>query len=230
MPDLFVAPTVNPATKKSALPNDSSLASLDKTPSLPTLPLTKTPVRKGVHLFTSIGKNPPDMYFQNQEEEEKVLLFVRKAFITNFPWIFFSILFLLLPLFVNSLFLFFNFKIFAFPNRYFLFFLLFYYLLVISYIYVSFITWYFKISLVTNVRVIEVDFSNLVYKNVAATKIDLIQDVSYSQVGVLRTIFDYGDVLVQTAGTIDNFTFEAVPQPDNVVQVIGDLIGKEENV
>jgi hypothetical protein len=183
-----------------------------------------------VHLFSAIGKNPTDMLFQNQEENERVLLFVRKAFVTNAPWIVFAGILLILPIVVQSFFIIINFKIFVFPARYLLFFLLFYYLLILSYIYVNFITWYFKISLVTDIRVLEVDFSNLVYKHVAATKIDLIQDISYSQVGVLRTLFDYGNVLAQTAGTIDNFTFEAVPQPENVVQVIENLIGKVENV
>jgi hypothetical protein len=93
---------------------------------------------------------------------------------------------------------------------------------------VSFITWYFNVSLVTSIRVMDVVFSNLVYKNVSATKIDLVQDVNYSQIGVFRTFFDYGDVMVQTAGTLDNFVFEAVPQPENVVHIIEDLIGKGE--
>ena len=79
-------------------------------------------------------------------------------------------------------------------------------------------------------KVIEVVFASLIYKHVSATKIDLIQDVSYSQVGVGRSIFDYGDVLVQTAGTIDNFTFDAIPEPENVVHIIEDVIGKEKSV
>ena len=229
MPDIFVAP-VNPATKTSALPNDPPTPVVSKTSLPQSLPLIKVPVRKGVHLFSAFGRNPTDMCFQNQEADETVLLFVRKALITNLPWIIISTLLIFLPIFAKPLLTLLNINLSLLPVRFFLFFSFLYYLLVITYIYISFITWYFKISLVTNIRVIEVDFSNLVYKNVAATKIDLVQDVSYSQIGVLRTLFDYGDVLIQTAGTIDNFTFEAVPQPENVVQTIGNLIGKEENV
>jgi hypothetical protein len=72
---------------------------------------------------------------------------------------------------------------------------------------------------------VDVDFSSVVYKNVSSTKLNLVQDVSFSQIGAIRTFFDYGDILVQTAGTLDNFDFTASPEPENVVHIIGDLIG-----
>jgi hypothetical protein len=97
---------------------------------------------------------------------------------------------------------------------------------VATYWYINFISWYFNISLVTDKRVIDINFSNLVYKDVAATKMNLVQDVSFAQIGAIRTFFDYGDVLVQTAGTLDNFTFESAPQPENIVHIVEDLIGK----
>jgi hypothetical protein len=53
-----------------------------------------------------------------------------------------------------------------------------------------------------------------------------VQDVSFAQVGAIRTFFDYGDVLVQTAGTLDNFIFESAPQPSNIVHITEDLIGR----
>lgn len=80
--------------------------------------------------------------------------------------------------------------------------------------------------LVTNQRIVDIDFENLVYKNVAETKLTLVQDVSYTQTGAIRTVFDYGDVLIQTAGTIDNFDLHAVPIPERIVNIVEDLIGK----
>src|SRR6185312_13838888 len=95
-----------------------------------------------------------------------------------------------------------------------------------SYMFVSFITWYFNISLITNKRILDIDFQDLVYKNIAETKMDLIQDVSETETGVLRTVFNFGDVLVQTAGTLENFNLEAVPHPDRAVEIVETLIGK----
>jgi len=219
MPDIFVAKTkTNTETQNKTLNNAQlSSQSAAKTPnSGKTIPTGHS----RVHLFSSICRNPDDIFFQNQEENEVVLLFIRRAFITNFKWIVLSIFLLLLPFLLTAI------HISSLPAKFNVIFMLFYFLLVASYIYVNFITWYFNISLVTDQRVVDIDFSGLVYKDVASTKLSLVQDVSFSQIGVMRTFFDYGDVLVQTAGTLDNFDFTSAPQPDNVVHLIGDLIGK----
>ncbi|MCL5746874.1 MAG: hypothetical protein M1277_01155 [Patescibacteria group bacterium] len=237
MPDIFVAPTQNPAAKINTLPQKPTVPQAN-TPFLPNsrntsaseIPDTDFHIRSHIHLFASLCKNPLGVTFQNQGLNERVLLFVRKDFVTNFPWIAIaSILF-----FVPSLFPFFgktmNIQLTSLPLKFFLYFIFSYYLFLLIYVFVNFIDWYFNIALITNVRVIELSFSGIVYKDVSATKIDLLQDVSFSQIGVLRTVFDYGDVLVQTAGTLENFTFKAVPEPENIVNFVEDLIGKEENV
>lgn len=240
MPDIFVAPSknaapanVNPQASGDSAPQvnkDPNQNAADIQPISETNPLLSVPVKRPIHLFSSFSKDPEGVCFQNQEPDENVLLLVRKDLITNVPWLVIGLLLLILPLFVGPINSVFHISLPFLPMIYFLFFTLFYYLFALTYIFVNFITWYFNVSLVTNIRIMDVDFSNLVYKNVSATKIDLVQDVSYSQIGVVRTFFDYGDVLVQTAGTLDNFIFSAVPQPENVVHIIEDIIGKEERL
>jgi hypothetical protein len=97
---------------------------------------------------------------------------------------------------------------------------------VATYFYINFITWYYNVALITDQRVIDVDFSSLVYKDVATTKLSLVQDISYAQVGVVRTFFDYGNILIQTAGSLDNFIFESSPKPEAAVHIVEELIGK----
>ena len=237
MPDIFVASSKNPATKNQTLPQQPTLSQANATPlaTSKNQPFTDTPsadfpVNHHVHLFASSCRNPLGMTFQNQDPNEMVLLFVRKDFVTNFLWIAISIVLFFLPALTLPVWKLLNIDFSFLPDRFFLFFALFYYLLVLTYVFINFITWYFNISLVTNVRIIELSFSGIVFKDVSATKIDLIQDVSYSQIGVLRTIFNYGDVMVQTAGTLDNFTFKAVPDPENIINIIQGLIGKEEGI
>lgn len=222
MPDIFVA---TDKETDAPIPSEPKPLDLDK-PLFVETTNTNDIKSQGSHLFSSFYKNPRGIFVKNQEKEEKILLFIRRAMITNFKWILVSIIFLLLPLFA---FLFVNFggQIITFPIKYIIFFLLFYYLIIFSYIYVNFITWYFNISFVTNIRVIDIDFSGLIYKNVAVTKLSLIQDASFIQAGAIRTFFDYGDVFVQTAGTHSNFEFEAAPQPANAVHIINELIGKK---
>jgi hypothetical protein len=46
--------------------------------------------------------------------------------------------------------------------------------------------------------------------------------------GVVRTMFDYGDVFVQTAGEVPRIEFEAVPHPDKVAKILRELCFLEE--
>lgn len=181
-------------------------------------------------MFSSFCENPHGISFRNQDPDEKIILFLRRHFITNLPWLFIAFLLLLIPPFivlVNLLF-----SLFFFQNlslSLILFSFILYHLVIFTVVFVNFITWYYNISLVTNKRIVDIDFSHLVYKNLAETKLSLVQDVSYTQVGTFPALFNYGDGLVQTAGNIDHFDFTAVPQPARVVKIIGGLIGKEKN-
>ena len=189
----------------------------------------KTAIYPGhAHMFASFCPNPIGLSFKDQQEDEEILLFLRRHFVTNIPWILISILLALaLPLFfiVNLKFSLFDLSNLSFSILPLVFIL--YYLIVLTFIFVNFITWYYNVSLVTNKRIVDVDFSGLLYKNVAETTLSLVQDVSYTQVGAIPAFFDYGDVNVQTAGTFENFDFTSVPHPQQVVRIIANLIGKE---
>lgn len=158
------------------------------------------------------------------------MLFLRRHLITNLPWILKALLFMSVPI------------IFEILNNYGLISITFltttqqiiiggfYYFAVFSaYIFVNYITWFYNISLVTNERVVDIDFSNIVFEDVSATKLSQVEDVHYSQVGLSRSVFDYGDVLVQTAATTNEFQFNSVPHPEKIIKIINDLIGGEAN-
>lgn len=213
MPDIFIA---EPKTETSVQNESTSLINDQE-----------APLQNPVHLFSAFKKDPDGVDFSDKDKDEKIILFIRRSFITNIRWIFFGIVLLIIPLLLLPLTL----TIFPnplpfLPSKFYFFLSVFYYLVVATYWFINFISWYFNISLVTDRRVIDIDFSSLVYKDVAATKINLVQDVSFAQIGAIRTFFDYGDVLIQTAGTLDNFIFESAPQPGNIVHITEDLIGK----
>ena len=183
--------------------------------------------KRGPHMLSSYCENPDRIKFVESEPDEQILLFLRKDLITNIPWILTSMLLLLIPIPLFSFIKTFSVDL-SFMPAYSLFLLsVFYYLLVFAYAIVSYFTWFFNISMITQKRVIDIDFAGLVYKNVAATKIEFVEDVSYVQIGVLRNVFDYGDVLIQTAGAMDNFKLHAVPKPERVIQIVEELIGRE---
>lgn len=223
MPDLFQAkedPARDNRFRDSKVVAEPFIAPEASIPLAPTL---RQPKYTRMHIFTSYCELPPNITFENQEEDENILILLRRSFITNIGWLIFSFILALIPFFLTQ---FLPTILLKIPFHYVLMGILFYFLLVLSYIFVSFITWYFNINLITNKRIVDIDFEELVYKNVAETKLSLVQDVSYTQVGAIRTLTDYGDVLIQTAGAIDNFDLTAVPKPERVVNVVEDLIGK----
>lgn len=168
--------------------------------------------------LSSIVFCPENLRFESMDKEEKVILFLRKHFITNIPWILMTVIMFLIPAFVQDLSLF-----DSIPSNFMFAFILIWYLISTAYFLESFLTWFFNVYIVTDERVIDIDFYNLIYKEVSDASIDRIQDVTYNMGGVIRTMFNYGDVLIQTASEVPNFEFQAVPKPDKVAKVLQDL-------
>ncbi|MDO9028065.1 MAG: hypothetical protein Q7U68_04300, partial [Candidatus Roizmanbacteria bacterium] len=54
-----------------------------------------------------------------------------------------------------------------------------------------------------------------------------IEDITVKSGGYLQSLFDYGSIFVQTAGTAVNIEFNNVPYPTDAVQVINKLLGKK---
>lgn len=194
-------------------------------PNVDTTPLVQKP--KHIHHFASFCDHPDGITFENQEPDEVILLFLRRHFITNVPWIALTIVLLIIPLFLPLLSPILSTFLFgSLPSNFIQIFLIFYYLVVLTFVLTQFITWYFNVSIVTQKRIVDIDFSDLLYHDVAVTKVNLIEDTNYTQVGFIRSLFNYGDVFVQTAGEKLHFDFLAVPNPTKVVNIVQSLIGK----
>jgi len=98
------------------------------------------------------------------------------------------------------------------------------YLATISFVFESFLNWYFNVAIVSNQRVIDIDFSWPLFRNVSECELSRVQDVGYVISGFGATVFNYGDVLVQTASEITRFVFNSVPNVDKAHDIITDLV------
>ena len=167
---------------------------------------------------------PGRIKFETQEAKEKVILLLRQHWITQVGWMVTAMVMLLLPIILNWVpiidFLPTNFRVIA---------VVIWYLLIIAFIYEEFITWFFHVFIITDERVIDIDFYNLLYKEVSEAKIDNLEDVTYRQGGVFRALFDFGSVSMQTAGEQREFTIENVPEPNRVVKILNELKLEEEH-
>lgn len=162
--------------------------------------------------------NNPRAEFEGQADGEFIILLLRAHPITQFPWILNSIFIFLILIIVN-----FFLPIFLTPQQI-VFFNIFIIAVILGYIWFNFLSWYFNVGLITNKRVIDIDFSSVLYKEVTETRLDKIEDVTAKAGGYLKSLFNYGDIFIQTAGTEENIEFINVPFPSRAVEVINDLM------
>jgi len=167
---------------------------------------------------------PPGATFLNQHSKEKILLVLRQHSFINVKWIPISLLLIVTPiLFFPVLplfdFLTSEFKLFAMIG---------WYLLVSAYMIEQFLYWYYNIYIITDERIVDIDFISLMYRQVSEAKIDKIEDVTATTTGLFAGIFNYGNVTIQTAAEKREFEFLNVPQPAKVTKFLNELLLEEE--
>jgi len=114
------------------------------------------------------------------------------------------------------------------PARFQLITVIIWYLLIIAFLFEKFLSWFFNVYIITDERIIDVDFTSLTYRRISDAQIEKIQDITYKTGGLLRAVFDYGDVFIQTAGHQPEIDFESVPKPHQVVRILNQLIIQEQ--
>jgi len=183
-----------------------------------------TPLKKKPFGFLSAFiPHPANLRYEFQEKDEKIVLFLRRHFFTNIGWIMATFCLALTPIFAFS---FFSFDFIPLSYRFLG--VLGWYMVVFAYAFERFLSWFFNVNIVTDRRIIDVNFPSILYKDISEAKLDNIQDVSSKTGGFARSFLNYGDVLIQTAGTLPELTFEAIPLPDKAAEIINDLIAEEE--
>ncbi len=163
----------------------------------------------------------PDITFENQAANEEVVLVLRAAPVTQIPWIINVIILFILLIIGNIVF-------FGYLNGIQAFFLNFFLsIFILGYAWLNILVYIFNVGIITNKKITDVDFSAIVYKEVTEAKLDKIEDVTSKAAGYFESLFNYGDVFVQTAGTDANIEFIKVKRPSDVVNFINDLTGME---
>ena len=180
--------------------------------------MTSTP--KPIGFLASCVKLPTGLKFVNQEPDEKILLFLRRHLITNGPWLFASLFLTIVP---PICFFFLSLAQITIPLALTAILTSFYYLVIISYAFGHFISWFYNIGIVTQKRIIDLDSLNILSHNTTAANFDEIVDIKFNQRGFFQSTFDYGDILIQTEALHTNFEFDATPKPTEVTDIISDL-------
>jgi hypothetical protein len=93
-------------------------------------------------------------------------------------------------------------------------------------LFVIFVIYYLNIQIITNIRIVDIDQVGLFSHVVSELHIDKIEDVTSETNGILGTLFNYGNVYVQTAAAVEKFEFNNVPNPSHIEKLILNLYEK----
>ncbi len=182
------------------------------------------------NFLASFWKNPTELRFESQQTGEKPILLLRQHPVTQIvPTIFIGIL-ALLPIGIGLGIRAFNLDwlLTAVSNLQVVLILATWYLIVYGLALERFLLWYFNVYILTNERIIDVDFMGIAFKRVSECRLSQVQDVTFAVSGSLGTFFHYGDIFIQTAAERPEFEFRSVPRPDWVANEISLQIRLEE--
>lgn len=91
--------------------------------------------------------------------------------------------------------------------------------------------YYLSVQIVTTQRIIDIAQNGLFGREVNELQFDKIEDVTHKQNGLLATIFNFGDVVVQTAASASSktsgFVFKNIPNPAKAHKIIMDVCHAE---
>jgi len=102
-----------------------------------------------------------------------------------------------------------------------------YYLTAFLFFYSFFVEFYLDAWIITNDRLVDVRQISLFARTVAEVDLYQIQDVSSEVHGFLPTIFNYGDIYLQTAGPVPKFIIHNVHRPDKLREAIIELSSED---
>lgn len=173
----------------------------------------------------SFEKRPAHTIFENQLNGEEIVLLLRRHWFTNVKWVLVAGVLLFFPaIFLNVLLTSSPSLVTLIPLKYQLTLTILWYLAVLGFIFEQFLMWYFNVYIVTNKRIIDVDFIGLFYKQISETELEKVQDITHTVGGFASTFLNYGHVLIQTAGETPNFEFHDTPFPASVQNTIRSLV------
>lgn len=93
--------------------------------------------------------------------------------------------------------------------------------------FLEFTDYYLDTWVITTHRVINVEQKGLFNRVASELHMAAVQDVTSDVKGMVRTFFDFGDVLVQTAAEHTKFVFKGIDHPEKVKELVIKLVEED---
>lgn len=172
--------------------------------------------------LTSMAVMPKSVRFESQNKGEDVFILLRQHWVTNIPWVLNTVIGLLLPFIIVTLYSYYlGGDLFGLSSIVAIWVV--WYLILCSYVFHNFLKWFFNAYIITNQRILDLDFYGLLHSKISEASLINIEDVSSSHVGIWQNLFDFGHIIIQTAGESREFGFANVPRPGYIQDKIMDL-------
>lgn len=162
---------------------------------------------------------PRDLSFIGKEQNENVILIIRSHWIIYFPYIFSAIVIFLATAALTSLTPQISRNISLLISIWIMSILTSLSILVYAYI-----RWFYNVNIVTDKRVIDLDFTSLLSHTSSEARLDKIEDITHKQIGLISSLFDIGTLYIQTAGAKAEIEFDYIPRPRDVQDILYDLL------
>ena len=166
---------------------------------------------------------PNEVTFHGKEKDENVILIVRSHWIVYLPYAAIAFAILLIPVFLQVIL-----SDLSSSGSFFLGIFLSCLTVSLTVVMYAFVRWFYNVNIITDERVIDIDFSSVVSHSVSEARLERIEDVTHKQFGVLGSIFDIGTVYIQTAGATAEIEFDNIPRPREVQDILYDLLESKE--
>jgi uncharacterized membrane protein YdbT with pleckstrin-like domain len=99
---------------------------------------------------------------------------------------------------------------------------------IILFSFVEYADYYLDTWIVTNERIINIEQKGLFNRVASELQLNAVQDVTSDVKGLVRTLFDYGDVVIQTAGEVKRFHFKGIPNPEEIKERVIHLVEQDQ--
>ena len=165
---------------------------------------------------------PYKKLFPAQEESEKIFLLIRKHWFAYVIFWFVGI-FMSIPAIGVLVFLFYNPDLPALIGKINILVEIVYSLSVLALLLYGFVDYYLDIYIVTDRRIVDIEQNGFFHRQISELYLREVQDVKAKVYGFFPTMLHFGQVIIQTAGKIENFTFDSIPHPYAVSKMIMDL-------
>lgn len=160
----------------------------------------------------------PGKRFAEEQDDEDVILLLRAHPITNIRWIVMTLVLLVVPqVLILTGFLSWVPDRFVFIAQFVV------YLVALGFAFENFLRWYYSVLIVTNERVVDIDFEGVLRRSVAYAGLNHIEEPSLVSGGLVRSFFNFGTVDVATAAEVQGVEIVDVPNPDRVLRIIAEL-------